>query len=171
MNPVPFGAIIHLCGLPTYASQPSAFTSTWTWPTACAPSTIASAPRLVASAHNSRAGSSAPSPLVMWLNITTFVRDDIADSNRRTTASGPPASAGSSGSSLTTMPRRFASSRQGEMPPPCSWSVLTTSSPGARSRPLARKLMPIVAFCVSAMSAAGALTNRPSASRTSSIGW
>ena len=30
------------------------------------------------------------------------------------------------------MPRRFASSRQGEMQPPCSWSVLMTSSPGGQ---------------------------------------
>lgn len=48
----------------------------------------------------------------MWLNITTFVRGVIVASNRR----------------------------QGEMPPPCSWSVLTTSPPGSRSRPLRRVL-------------------------------
>ena len=98
----------------------------------------------------------------MWLNITTRVRGVIASANSLTMPSGPSGERRPQGQFLHHHAVALARSRQPPMPPLCSWSVVTTSSPAARSSPFARKLIPIVAFCVIAISSTGALMNAPS---------
>ena len=70
---------------------------------------------------------------VMWLTMMARVRGDDAARNWARIPSGPPPTAALKGSSLTTIPRRFAISRKIETAPPCSWSVVRTSSPAFQS--------------------------------------
>ena len=61
----------------------------------------------------------------------------------------------------SVVPLRSARSSQPHRPPGCSMSVISTSEPAGRSRPLARRFMPIVAFCVRATREWWALISSP----------